>query len=190
MNYHDLQKIKEYVLNKQIFWQIQQAVPVGRFSKQLLLSDKEHYSLGLFISTMQKKHGNNIISFIGNHNLGFNSKIIKNLSPLPDWNGCIAGKTIIGIQSNGNIKGCLALSDDFIEENIRNKSIKEIWNDPNAFSYTRKFDEKNLGENCKGCKYSIECKGGCTTRSSSITGYVHNDPFCFHRIEKNMKIQK
>ena len=190
LNFNDLPKICEFVLEEDIIWQIQQAVPIGRFKKTLLLSEEKYYALGLFILSMQKKHKNKKITFMGNHNLGFNSKIIGNLSPLPKWDGCIAGRTILGIQSNGNIKGCLALSDDFIEENIRKKSIKEIWNNPNSFSYTRKFDKKNLGENCQECKYSNECKGGCTTRSSSITGSAHNDPFCFQRIEKTMKIQK
>jgi radical SAM protein with 4Fe4S-binding SPASM domain len=189
LNFNDLPKLCDYVLEQGIFWQIQQAVPIGRFSEKLLLSDEDYYSLGLFIHLMQKKYGNEKISFIGNHNLGFKSNIIPNLSPQPEWRGCIAGINIMGIQSNGNIKGCLALSDGFIEGNIRRRGIKEIWNDPDAFSYSRKFNINNLGKNCRECKYGLECKGGCTTRSSSITNSPHNDPFCFHRIEKTMKIK-
>ena len=189
LNFNDLPKLCDYVLEKEIFWQIQQAVPIGRFSEKLLLSEEKYYSLGLFIHTMQKKYGNKRISFIGNHNLGFKSKIIPNLSPQPEWKGCIAGINILGIQSNGNIKGCLALSDDFIEGNIRKRSIKEIWSDSDSFLYSRKFDKKILGKNCKKCKYGLECKGGCTTRSSSITKSIHNDPFCFYRIEKNIEIK-
>lgn len=186
LNFHELPKILEFALKEEVDWQIQEAAPIGRFSKELLLSDEEYYSLGLYIYSMQRKYNTKNFSIFGTHNFGFHSKLIPNLSTYPKWKGCYAGKTVLGIQSNGNVKGCLALSDDFIEGNIRERSIKEIWNDPNAFAYNRKFKIGDLGENCKKCKYSKECKGGCTTRSSSITGFPHNDPCCFYRIEKEL----
>ena len=45
---------------------------------------------------------------------------------------------------------------------------------------------KDLGENCKGCKFGETCKGGCTTRSYSLTGKIHNDPLCFYRYEQKI----
>jgi radical SAM protein with 4Fe4S-binding SPASM domain len=191
MNFHDLPKILDLVIKEKISWQIQDATPIGRFPKKLVLSNEEYYALGLFISTMQKKYNTKDFTIIGTHNFGFHSKIIQNISSYPEWKGCYAGKKVLGIQSNGNVKGCLTLPDEFIEGNIRKRSIKEIWNDPNAFAYTRKFKVENLGENCKECKYCKKCKGGCTTRSTCITGIPHNDPRCFYRIEKYLqKIDK
>lgn len=186
LNFHELPKVLDFALKEGVGWQIQEAAPIGRFPKKLILSDEEYYSLGLFIYSMQKKYNTKDISIVGTHNFGFNSKVIPNLSTYPEWRSCYAGKTVLGIQSNGNVKGCLALSDDFIEGNIRKRSIKEIWNDPNAFTYTRNFNIKDIGVNCHGCKYDKTCKGGCTTRSSSVTGIPHNDPNCFHRIEKEL----
>ena len=186
MNFHDLTNIKDFIIKENVNWQIQGATPIGRFPKELVLSDEEYYSLGLFIFAMQKKLAEKKISVIGAHNLGFHSKVIPNLSTYPEWNGCYAGKTVLGIQSNGNIKGCLALSDKFVEDNIRNRSIKDIWSDPESFAYNRKFKIGELGENCQGCKYGKTCKGGCTTRSSSLTGIPHNDPCCHYKIEKNL----
>jgi len=186
LNYHELPKLLDFVLEEGIIWQIQEGTPIGRFPKDFVLSNEEFYTLGLFIYSMQKKYKTKNFSIVGTHNFGFNSKVIPNLSGYPKWKGCYAGKTVLGIQSNGNVKGCLALSDDFIEGNIRKRSIKEIWNDPNSFSYNSKFEKKDLGENCKNCKYNLECKGGCTTRSSSMTGIPHNDPRCFYRIEKEL----
>jgi len=188
LNFQELPEIRDFVLDAGIFWQIQQAVPIGRFSKDMLLSKEDYYSLGLFVHTLQKKYAGDKIQFIGNHNLGFNSSIIPDLSPIK-WDGCIAGKSILGIQSNGNVKGCLALSDKFVEGNIRERSIKEIWNDPNTFAYNRNFKISDLGENCKDCKYGKECKGGCTTRSDSITGIPHNDLYCFYKIENTLEIK-
>jgi len=185
LNFNELPKIRDLVLHEKVNWQIQEATPIGRFPKKLVLSEEEYYTLGLFIRSIQKKYATKNLTIIGTHNFGFHSSVIPNLSSYPKWNGCYAGKTVLGIQSNGNIKGCLALSDEFIEGNIRKRSITDIWNDPNAFAYNRKFKIEDLGENCRECKYGETCKGGCTTRSSSMTGLPHNDPYCFYRFEKD-----
>ncbi len=187
INFRELPKIKNFIIEEQIGWQIQEATPIGRFPKKLLLSDEEYYTLGLFVYSMQKKYKTKEIPIVGVHNFGFFSRVIPNLSNYPEWEGCYAGKTVLGIQSNGNVKGCLAMSDEFIEGNIHKRNIKEIWNDPNAFAFNRKFKVENLGENCQQCKYGKKCKGGCLTRSSSITGIPHNDPNCYYRIEKNIQ---
>ena len=65
-------------------------------------------------------------------------------------------------------------------------AMTNIWKDPKSFSYTRNFDLKNIGELCKTCDYAQNYKGGCTTRSSCMTGIPHNDPCCFHRYEKEV----
>lgn len=185
LNFHELPHIKDYVLAEEINWHIQEASPIGRFPKNLVLSNNDYYSLGLFISSMQKKISSNKIAIAGSHNFGFHSNIILDLNAHRRWNGCYAGITVLGIQSNGNIKGCLALPDVFIEGNIRNRNVKKIWNDPNAFEYNRKFKEKELGDKCVGCKYNKTCKGGCTTRSISMNDSLHNDPHCYHRFEES-----
>jgi radical SAM protein with 4Fe4S-binding SPASM domain len=183
-NFHELPKILEIILEDDINWQLQDGTPIGRFPQDQVLTEEEYYTLGLFIRSMQKKYTTRNCSIIGTHNLGFHSSHLPNLSTYPPWQGCYGGKTVLGIQSNGNIKGCLALSDAFIEGNIRIKSIGDIWNDPKAFSYSRHFNQKELGEKCKNCKFGASCKGGCTTRSASMTGMPHNDPFCFYRFEQ------
>jgi len=188
MNFSELPQIHEFVKKEKIIWQIQHAIPLGRFPKELLVSKEQYYTLGLYIKKLQNNYKGEKVPYIGNHNFGFYSKKIGNISPLSDWEGCIAGKSIIGIQSNGNIKGCLALSDNFIEGNIRKRSIKKIWEDPNSFVYTRRFDIDDIGENCNNCKHKNTCKGGCTTRSSTMTGKPHNDPYCFYKIENELKL--
>jgi len=183
-NFHELPKILKIVLEEDINWQLQDGTPIGRFPRNRVLTEEEYYALGLFIRSTQKKYATRACSIIGTHNLGFHSSHLPNLSPYPSWQGCYGGKTVVGIQSNGNIKGCLALSDVFIEGNIRTRSISDIWIDPTAFSYSRHSTRKELGENCKHCKFGTSCKGGCTTRSTSTTGMPHNDPFCFYRFEQ------
>ena len=186
LNFKELPAISDFFIREAIDWQIQEAIPIGRCPIGMILSEQEYYSLGLFIASTRKKFSSKEISATGPHNLGFHSQFIPNLSLFVDWNGCRAGKTVLGVQSNGNVKGCLALSDEFIEGNIRDKNIIEIWNDPNSFVYNRRFKKDDLGENCKDCKYIRNCKGGCLTRSTSLTGKPHNDPYCFYRIEQEL----
>ena len=78
------------------------------------------------------------------------------------------------------------LPEKYIEGNVRERSVIDIWNDPNSFAYNRKFNLNQLGPLCKNCKYGEKCKGGCTVRSVSITGKPHNDPKCFYRTEKEL----
>jgi radical SAM protein with 4Fe4S-binding SPASM domain len=183
-NFNELPKIREIVREEDIHWQLQDGTPIGRFPQDQVLSEEEYYAVGLFIRAMQKKKAGGTSAIIGTHNLGFHSSHLPNLSTYPPWHGCYGGKTVLGIQSNGNIKGCLALSDAYIEGNVRMRSVCDIWNDPKTFSYSRHFNWRELGKNCRRCKFGASCKGGCTTRSTSITGIPHNDPFCFYRFEQ------
>ena len=182
-NFKELPKIRDFLLNKGIAWQIQMAVPVGRFPESFMLSKDEFYSVALFIASCRKKYSIKELPVMGAHNFGYNSKILPNIMILP-WIGCQAGLTAIGIQSDGGIKGCLSLPDEFIEGNVRDQNIIDIWNNPNSFSYNRNFKKEDLRGQCKECKYGKRCKGGCLTVSWSLTGKNHSNPYCLRLIEK------
>ncbi len=186
MNFKELPAIKNLIFSKGFDWQIQEAIPIGRFPRDMVLPEEEYYALGLFIADCKNKSLNTKINVSSPHNMGFFSKYLSDLGSINSWNGCWAGKKTIGIQSDGGVKGCLALSDDFIEGNLRNRNIIDIWNDPNFCRFNRNFNKKNLGKNCINCKYVDLCKGGCSTRSYSFTKMVRNDPYCFYRIEKEI----
>ena len=186
INLKELQKIRELVLNKGMAWQIQIAVPIGRFRKNIILSKEEFYSLALFIASTRSQYSVKKLRIMGAHSIGYHSHILRNTMVSPVWNGCQAGISVLGIQSDGCIKGCLSLPDKFVEGNIRNRPLAEIWKDPKSFSFTRHFQKKDLKNQCKDCKYGKSCKGGCTTVSTSVTGEKHCDPYCLHLIEKEL----
>lgn len=185
-NVKELSKIRDLILNKGIAWQIQMAGPTGRFPKKLILSKEEFYSVAMFISSSRNQYSVKELPIMGAHNFGYHSNILGNIMITPIWKGCQAGITTIGITSDGGVKGCLSLPDEFIEENIRNKSLTDIWNDPSFASYNRQFKKDELKGDCKDCKYGKSCKGGCETVSASLTGEMHCDPYCLYMIEKEM----
>jgi radical SAM protein with 4Fe4S-binding SPASM domain len=78
------------------------------------------------------------------------------------------------------------MPDDFIEGDIRNNSITEIWNHPNFAAFNRKFKKEDLKNSCKTCKYGKSCKGGCETMSTSLTKKMHGDPYCLYMMEKEV----
>jgi len=186
LNLKELPEIRDIILNKQIAWQIQIATPEGRFTNKFALSKEEYYSVALFIASMKKKYSVKELPVIGAHCFGYHSQHLPGLGLYQGWDGCQAGISILSIKSNGDVIGCLSTPEAYIEGNIRNKSIIEIWNDPNAFAYNRKFKVEKLGENCKDCKYGVTCKGGCLGMSYGFTNKPHNHPYCFYKIEPEL----
>ena len=185
LNFEELPKMREFLLDKNIAWQIQIAVPIGRFPRDLMLSAEEFYSAAMFIAATRKKYDLERLPILGAHCFGYHSQYLPNINIVPIWKGCQAGVSLMGIQSNGGVKGCLSLPDEYIEGNIRKKSLVDIWNAPGFAAYNRNFNKENIGKNCSSCKYLKSCLGGCMSVSTSITEIAHNDPYCFKLIEES-----
>jgi radical SAM protein with 4Fe4S-binding SPASM domain len=184
INFKDLPEMKNLIFKKCVNWQIQIAMPFGNFKRENLLSKEEFYSVALFIAKQRIKTPFHDLPVIGTHCFGYYSKILPGDR---SWKGCTAGISTIGVTSDGGIVGCLSMGNNrFIEGNIREKGLKEIWEDENNFAYNRKFTKEKLGPNCIECKHGIKCRGGCNSMSYSITNKLNNDPYCLYNIEKNM----
>jgi radical SAM protein with 4Fe4S-binding SPASM domain len=97
--------------------------------------------------------------------------------------GCYAGTRIAGVESNGDVKGCLSMPEEFVEGNIRSSSFTEIWNNPNGFSYNRQFTKDTAAGACRDCRYLPLCRGGCATTSVSQTGCRADNPYCIYQME-------
>ncbi len=188
LNLKELPAMREQLIGKAIAWQIQTAGAEGaRFPKEMLLDEDEFYSVGFFIESSRRNYSAEELPVIGAHDMGFNSMLMKNITLKAGWRGCEAGISVLGIRSNGDIFGCLAINEDkFIEGNVRKRSIGDIWNDPNGFAYSRNFKLEDAGDHCAGCEFLADCKGGCNEMSLMKTGKTHNDAYCFHKIEQRL----
>jgi radical SAM protein with 4Fe4S-binding SPASM domain len=71
--------------------------------------------------------------------------------------------------------------DRFVEGNVRDKPLGEIWNRPGAFAYNRGFTEDRLAGFCSICRYREICRGGCTWTAFSHTKNRFDNPYCFYR---------
>ena len=108
-----------------------------------------------------------------------------NLSGCAYFQGCRAGLTTIGIDSIGNVRGCESMYDDcFIDGNVRTRPLADIWNDPEAFAYNRKFDPSMLTGGCASCAYGPFCGGGCRSYNHFVHGRLYESPFCAIKMNK------
>ena len=95
------------------------------------------------------------------------------------FGGCSAGLTTLGIDSVGNVRGCESLYDErFIEGNLRQRSLREIWEDENAFRYNREFEPRLLTGKCARCELGEYCGGGCRSYNYFAGGKLYESPLC------------
>ena len=117
------------------------------------------------------------------HDLGYFSRRLPDLHDF-QWRGCPAGIETLGITAEGNVKGCLILSDRFIEGNVRAHPLGGLWRDPARFAYNRSFQVDWLTGKCRGCPHGPVCRGGCRDHAESFTGSPFEAPFCLYRLEE------
>lgn len=102
-----------------------------------------------------------------------------NLSGRAFFKGCSAGISSIGIDSVGNVRGCESMYDEhFNEGNLRNETLKEIWEDPDRFVYNRNFTKDMLTGKCAECELGEYCGGGCRSYNYFVHGKIYESPFC------------
>ncbi|MBO4562728.1 MAG: radical SAM protein [Clostridia bacterium] len=102
------------------------------------------------------------------------------------FTGCRAGLTSIGIDSVGNVRGCESMYDEaFNEGNLRERSLKEIWEDPEAFAYNRRFTPEMLTGACADCPKGRFCAGGCRSYNYFVHGKLYEYPACARAGRRN-----
>jgi len=158
-----LEEMYQYLKSKQIAaWQLQACCPMGNASKGF--DWKFDFSEVL---DFVERHRMEAPFLLGvGHNIGYFTEKDGYLRGNPSgeavFPGCSAGLELIGIDSVGNVKGCESLYDDsFIEGNLREKTLEEIWNDPESFKYNRQFHTGLLTGACSTCEHGDVCAGGC-----------------------------
>lgn len=184
------ERLKEIGVNN---WQIQMTFEGGRMRqyKDQLLKPEDILRIAEFIV---RKSTDRTLRVYPADDIGYYTSWEPYLRMAP-WDGCAAGIRGLGIESNGNIKGCLSLfpeikeneTNPFVEGNIRERSLAEIWNDPDKFSYNRNFDLDKVEGFCRICKHIERCRCGCTGLALSTTGTKYANPFCLHRLAVEME---
>ena len=188
----DLPRLYQVLVDKGVkVWQLQVGNPLGRLQRNdpVIIAPRRLPELFEFIAQhLDNPHGVRIdladnVGYFGQHEA---QGIRRRRSGVPQfWTGCHAGIQAMGLDSNGDVKGCQSLpsTEQFIEGNVRQRPLAEIWNDPDAFAYTRSFSTNDLAGFCAQCHYGPLCKAGCSSAALSHSGHLGDNPMCVHRVE-------
>ena len=162
-------------------WQIQPFVPMGRGrdANGLLLTERDYLRLGDFLEEWMPSASTGGLELYAADSLGYFAAF--ETCPEP-WRGCSAGLVGCAITSDGKVKGCLSLPNSFVEGDLRERDLWDIWFDPNAFAYNRQYTDHQLGPYCRDCDLADQCQGGCGSKAYALTGQLHNDPLCYYRL--------
>ena len=180
-NVKTLPALYETLLDSGIFaWQLQACSPMGNAANggiDIAFDPRE--VIGFVESRMrQAPFLLGIADNIGYFSPGEGS-IRGNMSGKAYFAGCRAGITAVGIDSVGNVRGCESMYDPhFTEGNLRERTLREIWEDPDAFAYNRKFDAGMLTGACAACELGAFCAGGCRSYNYFVHGKLYEAPRC------------
>lgn len=182
-NYADLEDLYLFLAHHKVqVWQLQLVNPMGNMAEQknLILNPDKIPSITEFV---REKNKDRTMVIYAADNIGYyddNETYLRGRrAPVCYWIGCQAGITSVFIDSVGNIKGCGALYDEaFIEGNIRQTPLADIWNDRDRFAYNRRFETTLLQGRCKGCDVGDACKGGCRASNFFNTKSLYENAYC------------
>lgn len=196
LNYKHLWELAEALWKKDVIaWQVAFTVPMGRAADrpEWII---EPYMVPEVVDTLAaiqlegvkrwKGTGEIFNIFIGN-NIGYYGPHETTLRSRPGgkesfWQGCKAGTYVVGIESDGTVKGCPSLpTAPYAGGNVRDMPLEQIWTESDKIRFTRDRTTDEMWGFCKTCYYADECRAGCSWTAHCTLGKRGNMPFCYHR---------
>ena len=168
-------------------WQIQLTVAMGRAADEpdVLLQPYDLLDLFPLIGRLKARCDEARVLLWPGNNIGyfgpFESKL-RGTMPRGHMAPCGSGRSGLGIESDGTIKGCPSLNTEkWAGGNVREHRLIEIWERAEPLRYTRDRTEADLWGYCRTCYYASLCEAGCTWTAESLLGRPGNNPMCHHR---------
>ena len=191
-NIHILDELKEELIRMGVdSWQVQLGLPMGNLKEKpdwLIQPEKVKDIIDFCYDTAKEGR----IKIYPADCIGYYTKKemeIKKISYETDmvsiWDGCNAGIRGFGILHNGDILGCTSIRDkSYIEGNVRERLLRDIWEDKDAFSWRRGMEKKDQKGECNYCKYGSKCLGGCPNTRLTMNGDIHSEnTYCAYNLQ-------
>jgi radical SAM protein with 4Fe4S-binding SPASM domain len=156
-------------------WQVQLISPIGRAKDNSELAiNEEIFRETCFALIKLRNIYQSCLDIRAADCFGYDYTLLRGRG----WPGCTAGKQTVGIDACGNVLPCLSLMDErFILGNVRQKTLKEIWQQDNKI--IRLFrDDCQPGGICQNCKKYSWCQGGCKSMALAHFDRFGQAPFC------------
>ncbi len=168
-------------------WQIQLTVAMGRAADEPDVLLQPHDLLELFplLARLKQRCDEAKVRMWPGNNIGYfgpYETTLRGTMPRGHMASCGAGRSTLGIESDGAVKGCPSLpTEQWTGGHIREHTLREIWEGTTPLRYTRDRTVADLWGYCRTCYYAEECRAGCTWTSYVLFGKAGNNPYCHHR---------
>ena len=194
LNFGHLAEVRSIAMDAgATMWRLQLAKPMGNLpgDDEWVVRPMQYLQLVPRLANLKKEGGIHLavgdsIGYYGPHDKTLRGRGWRNRAEC--WHGCQAGMQAIGIEADGGIKGCLSLqakwgdSDPFLEGNVRQTRLTDLWYQPGIFAFNRDADLDELTGFCGRCRYKSLCRGGAKCVASSFTQALTEDPYCWYRL--------
>lgn len=190
LNRDDLEPLYEHLRAQGIgAWQVQLTAPLGRAADRpdMILQPWDLLDLVPRLAALKQRALADGIRLMPGNNLGyFGPEEALLRSPTADGDdhfaGCQAGSFVMGIESDGAIKGCPSLQTHaYAGATVRTAPMGEIWAHDQRVGALRGRTVDDLWGFCRTCPFAATCKGGCTFTAHAILGRPGNNPYCHFR---------
>jgi len=188
-NFRELEAITDLIAARSVYgWQVQLMVPMGRAADadDLWLQPYDLLDVLPRIAEARRRCDERGVKLWPGNNVGYfgpYEHLLRGDRTRSGYSsGCGGGVRVIGLEANGDVKGCSAMgSEGFVGGNVRNRPLREIWDLAPELRFARGFVLDDLWGFCRDCYYAEHCKGGCLWTSSTLLGRTGNNPYCHHR---------
>jgi radical SAM protein with 4Fe4S-binding SPASM domain len=185
-----------------VSWQIQITTPLGRAADRtaMILQPWDLMDLLPRIAALKERAIADGIRLMPGNNLGYfgpeeallRSNVRAGDRPADHWAGCQAGRFVMGIESDGAVKGCPSLQTaSYVGGRVGSaegaRSLASIWQDARALAFTRRRTVDDLWGFCRSCAFGPVCLGGCSFTAHAILGRPGNNPLCHFRARELAK---
>ena len=188
INLREIEALLETLVRFEIHsWQIQITVAMGRAADhpELLLQPWQMIELMPLVARLDRRCKQLGIRLWPASNIGYfgpYEALLRHDHADGHQTGCEAGVRALGIEANGDIKGCPSLpSADYVGGNVREHRLRDIWERADRLRFNREQRVEELWGRCADCYYATTCKSGCTWTGHVLFGRRGNNPYCHHR---------
>jgi radical SAM protein with 4Fe4S-binding SPASM domain len=190
VNLHEIPAVFDLLCEKKIHgWQMQLTTAMGRAGDEtnMLLEPWQVLDVMPMLVELKKKAdaAQPRVRFFPGNNIGYygpHEATLRASFPGQHRGSCGAGRSTLGIEANGDIKGCPSLpTEEYVGGNVRDHSLKDIWERAAPLRFTRDQTVDDLRGFCKTCYYAAECKAGCNWTTHVLLGAIGDNPYCHHR---------
>ncbi len=190
LNEGDLEPLYEHLEAQGISaWQVQITTPLGRAADRpaMLFQPWDLLTFYPRLAALKERAWADGISIQPGNNLGYfgpEETVLRSPQPgLSDhFQSCQAGKQLMGIESDGAVKGCPSLqTSHYVGGNVKDTPLATLWRDAKPLAFTRARTVEDLWGFCRTCPFASKCLGGCSFTAHALLGRPGNNPLCHFR---------